>query len=158
MALVHDMAESLVGDITPMDKVSKPEKSRREEETIEYICTKLLGNVYSGFAGSDIKSVWREYEDSQTLESLYVHDVDKIELLLQMVEYEKAHDAQLNLGEFARVAEKLHLEEMKGWAQEILDEQKTFWNSRNMQPPLPEISEKLKEQQNQYYDKVAKSS
>lgn len=141
-----------------MDKVSKPEKSRREEQTIEYICAKLLGNVYGGLAGSDIKSVWREYEDSETLESRYVHDVDKIELLLQMVEYEKAHDAKLNLGEFARVAEKLHLEEMKGWAQEILDEQKAFWKSRNLPPPLPEISEKLKEEQDQYYEKVAKPS
>ena len=30
MALVHDLAESLVGDITPYDNVSKDEKFRRE--------------------------------------------------------------------------------------------------------------------------------
>jgi len=30
MALVHDLSESLVGDITPYDNVSKEEKSRRE--------------------------------------------------------------------------------------------------------------------------------
>ena len=30
MALVHDLAESLVGDLTPQDGVSKAEKYRRE--------------------------------------------------------------------------------------------------------------------------------
>lgn len=31
MALVHDMAECIVGDIAPSDNVSKEEKHRREE-------------------------------------------------------------------------------------------------------------------------------
>ncbi len=30
MCLIHDMAELLVGDITPVDGVAKPEKNRRE--------------------------------------------------------------------------------------------------------------------------------
>ena len=30
MCLVHDLAESIVGDITPHDNVSKEEKHRRE--------------------------------------------------------------------------------------------------------------------------------
>jgi putative hydrolase of HD superfamily len=31
MTLVHGMAKALVGDITPIDKVTKHEKNRREE-------------------------------------------------------------------------------------------------------------------------------
>lgn len=31
LALVHDMAECIVGDIAPADNVSKAEKHRREE-------------------------------------------------------------------------------------------------------------------------------
>ena len=45
MALIHDMAESLVGDITPVDGVLKAEKNRRESETMDYICQDLLGKV-----------------------------------------------------------------------------------------------------------------
>ena len=30
MALIHDLAESIVGDITPQDGVTKEEKCRRE--------------------------------------------------------------------------------------------------------------------------------
>ena len=31
MALVHDLAESKIGDITPLDGISKEEKYRREK-------------------------------------------------------------------------------------------------------------------------------
>ena len=64
MCLIHDMAESVVGDITPVDGVAKPEKSRREAETMDYICNKLLGNVFGGLAGKEIRAIWQEYEDS----------------------------------------------------------------------------------------------
>jgi putative hydrolase of HD superfamily len=130
MCLVHDMAEALVGDITPVDGIAKPEKSRREAETMDYISTKLLGGVYGGMAGKEIRAIWQEYEDSETLDSHFVHDVDKMELLCQMVEYEKRVDRRLDLGEFAYVATKMVLPETKEWAKEILDERKEFWGAR----------------------------
>jgi len=136
MCLIHDMAESLVGDITPVDGVAKPEKSRREATTMDYITKTLLGNIYGGqsTAGEDIRAIWQEYEDSKTLESLYVHDIDKVELLLQMVEYERRGREQgrgeadkLDLGEFAYVATKLVLPETKEWAAKVLEEREELW-------------------------------
>lgn len=132
MCLIHDMAESLVGDITPVDGVAKPEKSRREAETMDYITKNLLGNVWGGQGKSvaeDIRAVWQEYEDSKTLESHFVHDVDKIELLLQMVEYEKRGEGKLDLGEFAYVATKVALKEMKVWADEVILERDAYWGA-----------------------------
>lgn len=129
MSLIHDMAESLVGDITPIDGVSKLEKSRREADTIDYISKRLLGSVYGGMPGEEIKSIWQEYEDSKTPESIFVHDVDKIELLLQMVEYEKRAGG-LDLGEFAYVATKLSLPECKQWAADILKERDQTWGPK----------------------------
>ena len=151
MALVHDMAESLVGDLTPMDGVPKPEKSRREAETMDYICTNLLGKVHGGLGGKEIRDAWQEYEDSETIDSHFVHDVDKIELLLQMIEYEKAYNAEKDLSEFAYVATKVVLEEMKGWAQEILDERKAYWAERGKTPPGAELATTQKDQLDQYY-------
>ena len=104
MALIHDMAESLVGDITPVDGVSKGEKSRREAEPMDYLCEGLLGHVDGGKQGQKIREIWQEYEDSETLESKFVHDVDKMELLLQMMEYERSHQGRIDLGEFSRYA------------------------------------------------------
>jgi putative hydrolases of HD superfamily len=130
MALIHDMAESLVGDLTPADDVTKSEKSRREAATMDYICRDLLGNVHGGDGGAAMRQIWQEYEDSVSLESHFVHDVDKIELLLQMIEYERARETETDLTEFTRVAWGLTLPEMKEWAREIEEERKAFWESK----------------------------
>lgn len=135
MALVHDMAESLVGDITPVDPVTKPEKSRREAETMDYLSDVLLGK-WGGGQGRDIRAVWEEYERGETLESHFVHDVDKMELLLQMVEYERRGEGRLDLGEFVWVVKNVGLEEVKTWCREILKEREEFWKGKNRQASM----------------------
>jgi putative hydrolase of HD superfamily len=130
MALVHDMAEALVGDITPVDGVVKEEKNRRESTTMDYFTKGLLGRVNGGVTGEEIQAIWQEYEDSQTLESQYVHDIDKIELILQMVEYERAHKKELDLGEFSWVATRIVLPEIKEWSEEIMKERELFWDGK----------------------------
>ena len=132
MCLIHDMAESLVGDITPVDGVAKPEKSRREAETMDYLTKNLLGKVWGGKGaanGEEIRAIWQEYEDSQTLDSHFVHDIDKMELLLQMVEYEKRGDRKLDLGEFTYVSTKMALDETREWAAELMKEREEYWDS-----------------------------
>ncbi|KAE8350890.1 hypothetical protein BDV28DRAFT_138217 [Aspergillus coremiiformis] len=129
MALIHDMAESLVGDITPVDNVNKEEKARREAEVMNYISKNLLRSVSGGTLASDeILKVFQEYEDNETLEAKYVHDIDKMELLLQMVEYERAHD--LDLSEFCHVANRVQLPEIKEWAATVLQEREAFWKKK----------------------------
>lgn len=129
MALIHDMAECIVGDITPVDGVSKEEKARREAGAMEYLTKNLLGAVGNGGkeAGMGFRDVWQEYEDNKTLEANFVHDVDKLELVLQMIEYEKMHQGRLDLGEFSRVAERIELAEVKDWCAELLKERQQFW-------------------------------
>lgn len=155
MALIHDMAEALVGDITPVDGVSKEEKNRREGTTMDYFTKTLLGHVNGGLTGEEIRTLWQEYEDSQTLESQFVHDVDKIELVLQMVEYERSHEHKLDLGEFSWVASRIQLPEVKQWANDVLEEREQFWDGREhgvynaKQPP----EEALLNQTLEYYGK-----
>jgi putative hydrolase of HD superfamily len=130
MALVHDMAEALVGDITPVDGVTKTEKNRREASTMNYFTNRLLGNVNGGMTGKDLNDAWQEYEDNETLESKFVHDVDKMELVLQMLDYEKAHNCQIDLGEFSWVASRIQLPEVQKWADEVLEEREKVWAGR----------------------------
>lgn len=151
MALVHDMAEGLVGDLTPVDGVPKVEKSRREAATIDWIAEGLLGKVHGGLAGQDLRAAWWEYEDGVTPESKFVHDVDKIELLLQMVEYERANNCTIDLSEFSWVAKKLTMPEMISWAQEILDERTKLWEDKGKEPREPTAAETIKGQQDEYY-------
>ncbi|KAJ5464038.1 hypothetical protein N7475_007173 [Penicillium sp. IBT 31633x] len=124
MALVHDMAEALVGDITPVDyHITKAEKARREAAVMDYITATLLGKVPGGaLSGAEIKSVFEEYEEDVTLEAHFVHDIDKMELLLQMVEYE--HSNEVDLTEFTHVSERIRLPEIKAWADDVLLERR----------------------------------
>ena len=154
MAVVHDMAEALVGDITPIDKIPKEEKSRRETTTMQYFTTKLLGATKNGMAtaGENIMSLWQEYEDSKTLESKFVHDVDKLDLLLQMVEYEREHKQQKDLGEFCHVAKRIELAEVREWAAEVLEERKKFWGDKHSHTNGSEqVSEFLEVQKKQAF-------
>lgn len=134
MALIHDMAESLVGDITPVDDVSKEEKSRRESETMDYICNTLLGKFNGGLNGQEIRQIWQEYEDSETLESKFVHDIDKVELISQMVEYERAQQGDLDLGEFTWVSKKIKSDEVKAWSDNLLWERLQMWQGFGKEP------------------------
>jgi putative hydrolases of HD superfamily len=151
MALVHDMAEGLVGDLTPADGVPKAEKSRREAETMDWVSGGLLGKVHGGLAGQDIREVWQEYEDGKTEESKFVHDVDKIELLLQMVDYERASKCQLDLGKFGYVETKLELPEMKEWGKEILRERAQLWKEHDKVPKEPVQRAAIRKAQDEYY-------
>lgn len=40
MCLIHDLPECIVGDLTPLDKVSKEEKA--DLEKVEFFCSRLL--------------------------------------------------------------------------------------------------------------------
>lgn len=155
MALIHDMAEALVGDITPVDGVPKAEKSRRESTTMEYLTNGLLGSVNSGMTGKEIKDIWQEYEDGQTLESHFVHDVDKLELVLQMLEYERSSNGEKELAEFSWVAEKIVLPEVKKWCDEVLAEREVFWKEHGGLPQVQdEAKDQVESQHDEYYGKT----
>ena len=86
LALVHDLAEAEVGDLTPLDNIPKAEKTEREKQAIEYFVHDLLGDSP---AGKRILNLWTEYEERQTKESRLVKDLDRFELCLQAIEYER---------------------------------------------------------------------
>jgi putative hydrolase of HD superfamily len=56
-----------------------------------------------------------------------VHDVDKLELLLQMLEYERARAGRVDLSEFGWVAARIELPEVRAWADELLADRAVFW-------------------------------
>lgn len=125
LCMVHDIAESAVGDITPMSGVSKQEKFRRESSTIDYIAER-----WAGPQAAEIKELWHEFEAAKTPESQFAQDIDKIDMLLQAVEYEKEGKGERDLGEFFGVVHKLRTEKGKAWAQEILSEREKLWEGK----------------------------
>ncbi|XP_052185473.1 uncharacterized protein LOC127797038 isoform X2 [Diospyros lotus] len=115
IAIVHDIAEALVGDITPSDGIPKEEKSRREKTALNEMC-KVLGG---GPRAEEIKELWEEYENNSSIEANIVKDFDKVEMILQALEYEVEHEKVLD--EFyLSTAGKFQTEIGKRWAAEVI--------------------------------------
>ncbi|XP_020773313.1 HD domain-containing protein 2 [Boleophthalmus pectinirostris] len=95
LALVHDMAECIVGDIAPSDNISKEEKHRREEEAMRH----LSGLLPNGLR-QEIYALWEEYETQSSAEARLVKQFDLLEMILQAHEYEQEEAAPGRLQEF----------------------------------------------------------
>mmetsp|Transcript_10448 Transcript_10448/g.31936 ORF Transcript_10448/g.31936 Transcript_10448/m.31936 type:complete len:191 (+) Transcript_10448:124-696(+) len=93
MAVVHDLAEAVVGDITPHDGVSKEEKRRLEETAMLDIRDNILK---SSNAGNEIYELWQEYDDGITPDAQTMKQIDKFEMVVQAYEYEKAQGKDLS--------------------------------------------------------------
>lgn len=88
IALVHDIAESITGDIdltTIMKgKITKAQKNQKEIQAIKKIKSMLPTNV-----GAEIYSLWHEYNQATTQEAKFIKALDKIETLTTI--YEAGH-------------------------------------------------------------------
>ncbi len=80
IAVVHDLAEARVGDITPHDGVPKTEKERLEAEA-------FAGLVAPLERGTELTALWREYEEASTPEGRFVKACDKLDMALQAQVY-----------------------------------------------------------------------
>ncbi|MCF7798045.1 MAG: HD domain-containing protein [Lentisphaeria bacterium] len=104
MALLHDLAESVIGDITPEDAVSPDEKFSLEKSTLQ----DLLGDFPDG---RDLFELWLEFEQGNSPEAVFVRRLDKLEMVLQAARYEKS--TGINLAHFfTGVSELFHQGEL----------------------------------------------
>jgi len=122
MAIVHDVAESIVGDITPHCKVSNEEKAELEASAIRQI-QGMLGKDTA--AAAEIAELWYEYEAGATPEAALIKDIDKLEMIVQAAEYEGVSAAggggPASLQEFFdSTAGKWRTEIGKAWAEELV--------------------------------------
>ncbi|KAM6991791.1 5'-deoxynucleotidase HDDC2 isoform 2-T2 [Tautogolabrus adspersus] len=95
LALVHDMAECIVGDIAPSDNISKEEKHRREEEAMRHLSSLLPEGLKQ-----EIYGLWEEYESQGSPEARLVKQFDLLEMILQAHEYEELEGTPGRLQEF----------------------------------------------------------
>lgn len=94
LALVHDLAESIVGDITPYCGISREEKLLREFSAMSEI-SELLGP-----SKDKLLELFNEYEAGQTAEAKFVKDLDRLDMVMQAFEYEKRDNCPMKHQEF----------------------------------------------------------
>jgi putative hydrolase of HD superfamily len=82
MALIHDLPEALVGDLTPKQKT---EDTPQSEKNAIFKILNLLPKLHR----ETFLAVWNEYQEGKTKEAKAVQQLDKIEMALQAKEYDK---------------------------------------------------------------------
>ena len=84
MALIHDLPEIIVGDITPHDGITTQEKHAQEEAAAH----RILDN--KAF------TLWKEYQQKKTPEAQYLSLLDKVDMALQA----QIYGSSFNTNEF----------------------------------------------------------
>lgn len=104
MALVHDLGESITGDIV-IDRGGKTvgspnEKHFKERQAIESI----LGGLKDG---QELITLWDEFEHQESRESVILKQLDRLEMVMTALEYEKDLKDLKKLDEFWESARKV---------------------------------------------------
>lgn len=119
MILLHDLAESLVGDITP-DKLSRESKTGIENKAMR----KILGCLPCPLS-EEYLLLWNEFQQNSSDESRIVHQIDKLEMALQARIYSKGDFKPEQLAPFFKTAKEAITEKsIKEILEMVLEERK----------------------------------
>jgi putative hydrolase of HD superfamily len=118
LALLHDLAEALTGDLTPYDLDTRPEESSAERRAFldqrhipeegrtaakraaEAAAIAEMTRSLPFQLKSEIEALWNELQGRATPEARFVKQADKLETYLQSLEY-AAENPGLPVGSFA---------------------------------------------------------
>ncbi|QPH05638.1 hypothetical protein C2857_003578 [Epichloe festucae Fl1] len=92
VALVHDLAEVVTGDVIPADGINAEQKRSREELAFEY-----LESVNPSITG--LKAFLDDYRNKVIPAARLVHDVDKLQRLIRAAKYAQKYP-HLDFGDF----------------------------------------------------------
>jgi putative hydrolase of HD superfamily len=94
MVLLHDLAESMVGDYMPGDVIAR-QKLAKEKKAMKFILSSLPKEVREEY-----EEIWLEYLHNRTEIARFVHRIDKLEMALQANHYAKQGYADKLLSPF----------------------------------------------------------
>ena len=100
MALLHDLAESIIGDIIS-GSITKNEKVRKENIAMKQILKNLPDKIAEPYF-----EIWNEYQKNSSQESRLLHDIDKLEMAFQAKFYQNKGIPKEKLQTFFNTAKK----------------------------------------------------
>jgi putative hydrolase of HD superfamily len=95
MALLHDLAEVEIGDLTPEQRGRSELYAQHEDEAMINILSTL-----PKFLAERYLKLWKEYHGMASPEAETVNHADKIEMMLQAIDYEESGIAPYKLDRF----------------------------------------------------------
>ncbi|KAF9768435.1 hypothetical protein IL306_014275 [Fusarium sp. DS 682] len=120
--IVHDLAESVVGDITYRDNIDKRVKHRRESLTMDFLQRQLEEDA-------PLKSSWDEFETAKTPTGRAANDLDNVDLAIQALVY--AEETAKPLDEFFYSARRVIV---SSELIQAIDEARSIRGSKELDP------------------------
>jgi len=99
MALVHDLPEVITGDVAVRAIEEDQVMTHEEKAENEREAAKKLFETQP-----EMLALWKEYDDNETPEAKLVHDLDKVEMVLQALEYTRDKRTCEGLEEFFKTS------------------------------------------------------
>lgn len=100
IAVLHDLAESITGDLMP-EQMSKDEKQSKENAAMIEMLKRLPKDLSDTYTG-----LWKEYLRGSSEEALLVRQIDKLEMAFQARDYLRKGYHMDQIEEFFRSAEE----------------------------------------------------
>jgi len=100
MILLHDLAESKIGDYTP-GQIGLEKKNKIENTAFLKILEDLPNSIKSQY-----QNLWKEYQENISPESRIVHQIDRLEMALQAKTYQDEDHSKEQLEPFYESAKK----------------------------------------------------
>ena len=100
MILLHDLAESKIGDYTP-GQIDFDKKNEIENTAFLKILEDLPNSIISKY-----QNIWKEYQENSSPESQIVHQLDRLEMALQTKTYQNEGHSKKQLESFYESAKK----------------------------------------------------
>ncbi len=98
MALIHDLPEILAGDDSPLGEDGTGKHTHAFNQHVahkrsvkEQQAAKELFGMLSDTKAQELLSLWQEFEDQQAFEARVIKSLDRIEALLQVLQYRGGH-------------------------------------------------------------------
>ena len=100
MSLLHDLAESKIGDFTP-EQIDSKKKIQLENNAFNEIMKTLPEKIKSSYL-----ELWNEYQENTSSEAKIIHQIDKLEMVIQAKMYQNRGHPKEKLNSFYDSAEK----------------------------------------------------
>ena len=133
MALFHDLVEIFAGDTVIFDEKMEKTKKQRELKAIWQLEEVLWKEDFE-----NIKILIEEYENRSSLEAEFVHQIDKIQPIIQIVmewgsswhEYKIDKDKLINK-KYKQINDKFWLMQLLDWYFEKAEKENMFYKEKN---------------------------
>ncbi|CAD8055737.1 unnamed protein product [Paramecium sonneborni] len=126
IALLHDLAEMMLGDIISIENIPAQLKKQKEDNVI-----KMMIKDLDEYLKQELYSIHKEYVNGESMEVEFVRELDKLEMLFFAFDNEKQYKVKLD--EFIQVRLEQRINKLDHYQMSYLNREKNSYRNEYYQ-------------------------